>query len=542
MPSAKTWLLLPASLVLAAASLPAQIAPLPPPNLHRVEPGLEKAVKWVWWVTPSPAADWGLELPKPPPDAASTPPPHPDAAADSTYVVKKGDALYTIAKRHKITVQQLKAFNNLTSDMLHIGDVLKIPTPEELQALGLLNPPPEKKAPEKKAGPAPRTDADNATLQVFLDRELFVPGPIDGKPSAMLENVIQLYGATHPDAANPDALKAKALAALQNDPFTTYVLRSEDFRFIAPPKAQRYDPNATPTPTPKPAKKGKKTAAKPVSTPPPTYDDLTSATMLAYRSPWEFVAERFHCDENFLRTLNPKLPPVPPAGSEFRVPKVEPFEIERAFVEPFQPAAAPGQSIVATVSDLSQLQISRNGQLVAVFPFTPARPGLKGKGAWTILNAIPRPRLATKQEVREKPYQAMPLFGAKPEATPPPVDKTLATEQYIAAGPDSPIGIIWIALAKEDSKDPLPYGLHGTNSPNHMRSFESLGGFRLTNWDIDRAVRLLPAGTPLEWKSTQMAPAIKPGAAVPAAVPIAVPGVVGRQPEPSPEASPASAP
>ena len=63
--------------------------------------------------------------------------------------------------------------------------------------------------------------------------------------------------------------------------------------------------------------------------------------MLAYRTPWEFVAERFHCQESYLRFLNEKLPPVPAIGMEFQVPNVTPFEIEKAFDGPLQPQADP---------------------------------------------------------------------------------------------------------------------------------------------------------------------------------------------------------
>jgi lipoprotein-anchoring transpeptidase ErfK/SrfK len=59
---------------------------------------------------------------------------------------------------------------------------------------------------------------------------------------------------------------------------------------------------------------------------------------------------------------------------------------------------------------------------------------------------------------------------------------------------------LWINLAKSNSKDPLPYGLHGTSIPDNMNMLESIGGLRLTNWDIARAVRQLPSGTPLEWR------------------------------------------
>ncbi len=43
------------------------------------------------------------------------------------YIVSKGDTLYGIAKRYNTTVNELKNLNNLTSDSLAIGQVLKIP-------------------------------------------------------------------------------------------------------------------------------------------------------------------------------------------------------------------------------------------------------------------------------------------------------------------------------------------------------------------------------------------------------------------------------
>ncbi len=55
-------------------------------------------------------------------------------------------------------------------------------------------------------------------------------------------------------------------------------------------------------------------------------------------------------------------------------------------------------------------------------------------------------------------------------------------------------------LAKADSPDTLPYGLHGTSNPDQMLYSYSLGGPQLANWDIARAARLLPNGTVLEWR------------------------------------------
>lgn len=46
------------------------------------------------------------------------------------YIVKSGDALYKIASQYNVTVQQLKVINKLTSDMIYVGQTLHIPNQE----------------------------------------------------------------------------------------------------------------------------------------------------------------------------------------------------------------------------------------------------------------------------------------------------------------------------------------------------------------------------------------------------------------------------
>ncbi len=46
----------------------------------------------------------------------------------TTYTVKRGDTLYAIASRYDTTVDEIKRINNLTSNTLTIGQILKIPT------------------------------------------------------------------------------------------------------------------------------------------------------------------------------------------------------------------------------------------------------------------------------------------------------------------------------------------------------------------------------------------------------------------------------
>ncbi len=475
------------------------------PTASHIEPGLETAVSWKWWVVPSEPKDWGLPLPEPaPPKLSGTAAPAPgtpasvapDAVRPGSYVVKKGDALILIAKKFGMKAEQLKVFNELKDDRIIIGQDLRIPTLAELQALAP-SPEPEKKpvAKKKKVTEAPKQELgldalreqENVRLQVFLDRALFSPGPIDGKSNATFLKVCQIYQNLHPEVKDFEALKIKAQSGM-SDPFTHYKLRDEDFRFIQPPKVEKIIPKGK-------TKQNVLAVPKPV-----TYNELAAATFLGFLSPWEFVAERFHCDEAFLRRLNHNLKGTPVAGAEFLVPDVNPFEIEKAFEPPLQPAADLQKPVTAAIVELTRLEISQEGKVVAVMPLASARPGLHGKGSWKILDAIPRPRLATKREIKELPKQRSAQLGDPiPTATPlnePPAEK----EQYLAPGPNNPVGIMWINLAKASDNEILPYGLHGTSIPSQMNTLRGIGGFRLANWDIARVVRLLPSGTLLQWK------------------------------------------
>jgi LysM repeat protein/lipoprotein-anchoring transpeptidase ErfK/SrfK len=473
--------------------------------LKRVEPGLEEAVKWEWRVAPSDEKVWGLPTPTPTP----TPTPRPVAVIPqpeirpTLYEVKHGDALVLIGKKFGMTVSQIQTFNGLKGDKIRVGQTLKIPTLAELKAM--VPPPAKPKAagtPDSKLSPEAASDLDKLRLEIFLDREQFSAGPIVGFPPPDFARVVLVYQSTHDDAKDDAALAAKAQAAVPNV-FAHYKLRAEDFRFIAPPRPTTVAPKPSLPPSFH-GRPGKSPSRLPVvaTAVPLTYQQLTEQSMLAYRTPWEFVAERFHCQEAYLHSLNSKLPTTPGIGADFQVPDVVPFEIEKAFDEPLQPQADPKNPVTAAVIGLSQLNIYQNGALIAVLPVSPARPGLHGRNVWTVLDVIPRPRLATFQKERVERTQkpGSPNGSTSQDAAAPAATTVMPSEQYLAEGPRNPVGILWINLAKSKSTDPLPYGLHGTSIPDKMNVEQSLGGFRLTNWDIARAVRRLPLGTPLKWK------------------------------------------
>jgi LysM repeat protein len=489
--------------------------------------------------------------------------------APGDYEVKKGDALAIISRKSGVPVRQLKLFNELTKDTIRIGQILKIPTAAEVAALATPTPIPvtptpkpspaaarTRKSPAKPTPAEPEVDpvAEATLIQVFLDRENFSSGPIDGVEAGAFGILLGIYGGVHPEVQTRDALRTKA-AVVVGEPFTTYKLQKSDFRFISPPKATIIAKAANPPP---PVKHAKDTGPRsvpppPTGAPPPrpsrpsvTYEELLAAKFLGYRTPWEFVAERFHCDEAFLRRLNPNIKIAPDAETVFKVPNVTPFEIEKCFDGPVQPKANPAKPITAAIYDRTRLEIRQGDQLIACLPLSIARPGLHGRGSWTILGAIAGPRLSTHQEPTTNTPKATPgpgvaaPFGAAalapqtpaptpapaPAATPAPAE--LGPEQILAAGPRNPVGVYWIDLAKADSKTPLPYGLHGTAIPGRMKTQESLGGLRLTNWDIARVVRLLPDGTPLAWTDARHPTGTGPGAE----------GAASPAPKPAPTVAP----
>ena len=63
--------------------------------------------------------------------------------------------------------------------------------------------------------------------------------------------------------------------------------------------------------------------------------------------------------------------------------------------------------------------------------------------------------------------------------------------QMLPPGPNSPVGVIWIALNKKG------IGLHGTNEPETIGRAVSHGCIRLANWDIVRLAQRVKGGVPV---------------------------------------------
>jgi lipoprotein-anchoring transpeptidase ErfK/SrfK len=61
-------------------------------------------------------------------------------------------------------------------------------------------------------------------------------------------------------------------------------------------------------------------------------------------------------------------------------------------------------------------------------------------------------------------------------------------------GPNSPVGVVWIALSKEH------FGIHGTNEPASIGYATSSGCVRLTNWDARFLAGMVKAGMAVEFR------------------------------------------
>lgn len=73
------------------------------------------------------------ETPSPSPTAptsATTEAPKPTQQSGNSHVVAKGETLTSIAKMHKVTVEELQKFNHIENDRkLQIGQTIMIPSP-----------------------------------------------------------------------------------------------------------------------------------------------------------------------------------------------------------------------------------------------------------------------------------------------------------------------------------------------------------------------------------------------------------------------------
>ncbi|MCF6100241.1 L,D-transpeptidase family protein [Mesorhizobium muleiense] len=287
------------------------------------------------------------------------------------------------------------------------------------------------------AGEPKEVDPTLLKAQILLDRARFSPGLIDGRLS---ENF------------------AKALAAFQqaNGLRSDGKLTAETWRKLTATSA---DPVLVTYEVTRKDLRGPFTRRIPAR-----MERMARLRRLAYRNALEKLAERFHVSEKLLRMLNP--------GAGFRKPGRTLIVPDVGRGDP--PAAVAGIEVDKGARLVRVLDAS--GKWLAVYP---ASIGSDEKPA-------PSGTAEVKRVVRNPTYHYDPDFAFKGVKTKRPFT--------IAAGPNNPVGSVWIDLSIES------YGIHGSPEPGKIGTTFSHGCIRLTNWDVEDLGSMVQPGTKVEFK------------------------------------------
>jgi lipoprotein-anchoring transpeptidase ErfK/SrfK len=267
--------------------------------------------------------------------------------------------------------------------------------------------------------------------QILLDRARFSPGEIDGVYGDDFGVAVKGYQENH-DLKPTGTIDAEMWRLLDSDAgplLSTYTITQADEKgpFL-----------------PLPAEVQEKAKLK----------------WLGFETPQEELGERFHISPKLMAQLNPgkKLDTV---GERITVPNVRHGAVRLAL------------RLVVSKSRRTVIAYGAGDKELAQYPATigDSHDPLP-IGHWTIVGIVHYPWFNWDPKL---------LWN---------VDQKLANLE-LAPGPNSPVGVAWIGLSKEN------YGIHGTPDPGSIRHDVSDGCIRLTNWDVDELSHMVRRGTPV---------------------------------------------
>ena len=312
--------------------------------------------------------------------------------------------------------------------------------------------------PPKTSAPAP-DGQQTLAIQVALDRAGFSPGEIDGRSGPKTRQALAEFQKSA--GLQPTGIASEeVLAALRPmDPVVNYTIAEQD---VAGPFIDRL---------------------------PDDMMERAKLPALAYTTPLEALAEKFHSSQALLGTLNPGAKWA--AGDVINVPNVEPFEL------PTKPPQTPGAKATAGTANVTpgakpESQAKPAAPAVEVIVAGATKSVTVRDTSGKVLMYAPVTVGSENDPLPVGDWKVTgvswnPVFNYNPELF---WDADPAhAKAKIPAGPNNPVGVVWVDINKEH------FGLHGTPEPSTIGRTESHGCIRLTNWDAVRLARLVSPGT-----------------------------------------------